>query len=441
MRDRCAAVVWLSSAAALGLVLAAPIAASQDVSLSARAATQTLYVGQSLIVVITVKASQPVATLNVDLSEAGGKGPLRVLVDRGQGFVAYRALALASGWGDDGRTELARGERTIEYVLSFDANLGDWIFPITGSYRVVVEYVDGSVRARSNEVTVSAIEPSAAEAVVMRSLRTLGPAIIGHHTPARLAGAIGDLAEQHPTSAYLQEVRLLDLEARIGAIGQGYDPDDQRPSTDISRKPDHSENTVRGRLATLLPTALDLAEIEGQFQPGALLELGGIYEALGNESAAHQIFTRIARDFPTRFAAQVARERADVTPPDLVIAASPGTLWPPNHNLEPITVAVSVNDDTDPTPTVTLVSITCSDSGGQQKGQGGQSASPGCNAEDIADAAYGSDDREFRLRAERLGFGSGRVYTITYSATDAAGNTATKTITVMVPHDQRTTSK
>ncbi|MFN0139655.1 MAG: VWA domain-containing protein, partial [Pyrinomonadaceae bacterium] len=56
---------------------------------------------------------------------------------------------------------------------------------------------------------------------------------------------------------------------------------------------------------------------------------------------------------------------------------------------------------------------------------------------DIEDAEFGTDDRQFSLRAERSGTGSGRVYTITYRATDAAGNSALATATVIVPHDNR----
>jgi len=41
-----------------------------------------------------------------------------------------------------------------------------------------------------------------------------------------------------------------------------------------------------------------------------------------------------------------------------------------------------------------------------------------------------------KLRAERSGTGSGRIYTITVTATDIAGNIATKTTTCTVPHDQ-----
>ncbi|HYY99628.1 MAG TPA: hypothetical protein VE642_13595, partial [Pyrinomonadaceae bacterium] len=55
---------------------------------------------------------------------------------------------------------------------------------------------------------------------------------------------------------------------------------------------------------------------------------------------------------------------------------------------------------------------------------------------DIQGAAFGADDREFLLRAERSGKGSGRVYTVTYRARDAAGNTTTVSTQVSVPHDR-----
>jgi hypothetical protein len=45
-------------------------------------------------------------------------------------------------------------------------------------------------------------------------------------------------------------------------------------------------------------------------------------------------------------------------------------------------------------------------------------------------------DFAFQLRAERSGTGSGRVYTITYKATDASGNYATGSVTIEVPHNK-----
>jgi hypothetical protein len=44
--------------------------------------------------------------------------------------------------------------------------------------------------------------------------------------------------------------------------------------------------------------------------------------------------------------------------------------------------------------------------------------------------------RVVQLRAQRLGTGTGRIYTLTAVATDLAGNTARATSTCTVPHDQ-----
>jgi hypothetical protein len=40
------------------------------------------------------------------------------------------------------------------------------------------------------------------------------------------------------------------------------------------------------------------------------------------------------------------------------------------------------------------------------------------------------------LRAERAGSGTGRIYTVTITAKDAAGNTSTATTAVSVPHNK-----
>jgi hypothetical protein len=46
------------------------------------------------------------------------------------------------------------------------------------------------------------------------------------------------------------------------------------------------------------------------------------------------------------------------------------------------------------------------------------------------------DAHHVSLRAERLGGGTGRIYTITITATDSHGNTSRANVTVTVPHDQ-----
>jgi hypothetical protein len=119
----------------------------------------------------------------------------------------------------------------------------------------------------------------------------------------------------------------------------------------------------------------------------------------------------------------------DTTPPLLELSASPDVLWAPNHQMVPITVTVTVEDMCDPAPTVTLLSITSNE---PDNGLG-----DGDTANDIQEAAFGADDRQFLLRAERSGAGSGRIYTITYQASDASGNTTVASTQVVVPHDRQ----
>jgi len=59
----------------------------------------------------------------------------------------------------------------------------------------------------------------------------------------------------------------------------------------------------------------------------------------------------------------------------------------------------------------------------------------GSTSEDIQDASIGSPDALVLLRAERSGEGPGRVYTLTYAARDASGNTTSALGIVTVPHD------
>lgn len=115
----------------------------------------------------------------------------------------------------------------------------------------------------------------------------------------------------------------------------------------------------------------------------------------------------------------------DTTPPVLVLTADPSQMWPPNHRMVPVEVKVDVRDDQDPQPTVKLISVASNEA---DNGLG-----DGDTGEDIQDASIGTDDRKLALRAERSGTGTGRIYTLTYEARDAAGNTSTASVTVTVP--------
>lgn len=111
----------------------------------------------------------------------------------------------------------------------------------------------------------------------------------------------------------------------------------------------------------------------------------------------------------------------DTTPPALTVNMSPNEIWPPNNKMVTVTANISLSDTCDANPHVVLVSITCNEALGSG---------------DIQGATFNTDDRSFQLRATRAGGGNGRIYTITYRATDASGNSTTRTATVVVPHDQ-----
>lgn len=118
----------------------------------------------------------------------------------------------------------------------------------------------------------------------------------------------------------------------------------------------------------------------------------------------------------------------DTTPPELDVELDPDALWPPNHKLRTIEATIEVVDVCDPNPVVELVSI---ESDEPDDGTG-----DGATTNDIQGAGFGTDDREFDLRCERKGNGDGRVYTVTYQASDASDNTTQETDEVTVVKNQ-----
>ena len=114
--------------------------------------------------------------------------------------------------------------------------------------------------------------------------------------------------------------------------------------------------------------------------------------------------------------------RIDSTPP--TIAGLPGpdcSMWPPNHRL------------------VEVATVSASDalSGMAAFDVGVTSDEPEGNHGPLyVLTGAGLEPRVVQLRAERLGRGDGRLYTVTATATDVAGNTATASGTCTVPHDR-----
>ena len=114
---------------------------------------------------------------------------------------------------------------------------------------------------------------------------------------------------------------------------------------------------------------------------------------------------------------------ADTTPPAITaVTASPSSLWPPNHGMIDVTVSYGASDSCGSADCALAVS-----SNEPVNGLGDGDASPDW---EIVDAHH------VRLRAERAGTGTRRVYTITVTCGDGHGNVSTKTATVSVPHNK-----
>lgn len=124
----------------------------------------------------------------------------------------------------------------------------------------------------------------------------------------------------------------------------------------------------------------------------------------------------------------------DVTPPLLSVTVSPNILWPPNHKMVLITPTIVASDNCDPAPDVRLSSII------MNEGEETNTYDPTYDSWEgdghTFDDIQFDEDGNIYLRAERSGRGDGRVYQITYTATDDAGNTFTVSATVTVPHNQ-----
>jgi hypothetical protein len=118
---------------------------------------------------------------------------------------------------------------------------------------------------------------------------------------------------------------------------------------------------------------------------------------------------------------------ADTAAPTISVTLSRRTLWPPNHDLVPITAHVTAADGCG-AAAFELLSVSSSE---PEDGTG-----DGDTNADIQGAEPGTADTSFFLRAERSGSGAGREYTIVYRAIDGSGNTSTASAVVRVPHSR-----
>lgn len=115
----------------------------------------------------------------------------------------------------------------------------------------------------------------------------------------------------------------------------------------------------------------------------------------------------------------------DTTAPAIAsVTPSTRVLWPPNHQLVPVSVTVQSSDAVS-SPVCTIMDVTSSE------------PDNGLGDGDTPNDIQGISGLTVQLRAERSGRGTSRVYAIAISCVDAAGNATQSSTTVAVPHSQQ----
>jgi hypothetical protein len=113
-------------------------------------------------------------------------------------------------------------------------------------------------------------------------------------------------------------------------------------------------------------------------------------------------------------------------PPVVTLSATPTTLWPPNGKKMPVTISGTVTD-TDNSCSIETSNYAVKDEYGRVQPSGTVTLGSG-----------GTYSFTVWLQASRLGADiDGRVYVVTVSATNVAGETGSKAERVVVPHDRR----
>jgi Lactonase, 7-bladed beta-propeller len=99
-------------------------------------------------------------------------------------------------------------------------------------------------------------------------------------------------------------------------------------------------------------------------------------------------------------------------------AATPNALWPPNHKFVEVTIDYTASD---PCPNACELTVSSNEP----------------PVDDKEPQWIVVDAHHLELRAERLGDGRGRIYTITITCTNHINQkSSTQSVTVLVPHDQ-----
>jgi hypothetical protein len=236
----------------------------------------------------------------------------------------------------------------------------------------------------------------------------------GLRFPVDLVLGPGDCPKQEPPQARAGEDVRLECASAAGALA----------SLDGSASIDPDSNPGAGD---------DIASYEWFEEFGLSSEVflgAGAILSAPLSLGAHAITLRVTDRAGATDTDDIVVEVVDTTPPAIALGLTPSLLWPPDHRMVDIEARVEVSHACG-APRVLLSSITSNES------DDAEGLGDGATIDDIQGAVSGTPTVCFRLRAERAGSGGGRVYTVTYTAVDGSGNSATATSVALVPRDMR----
>jgi hypothetical protein len=254
--------------------------------------------------------------------------------------------------------------------------------------------------------------------VVVNHLNSKGgdDPLFGHRQPPTLVSEVQRIQQAQVVNDFVDSILSLDADADVIVLG---DLNDFEFSAPLS--------TLTGGVLTDLVTTLPQNErytyvFEGNSQTlDHILVSDDLSGALSSFDVVHMNAEFAVQ--PTDHDPPVALFCADAVAPELSVSVAPSRLWPPNHKYVTVQATVTVSDNAGPAPAVTLLSVTSNEPDDAPGGADGNTRN------DIVTV----DQDTFRLRAERSETGTGRVYTITYRATDTCGNSVVGSATVSVP--------
>ena len=131
--------------------------------------------------------------------------------------------------------------------------------------------------------------------------------------------------------------------------------------------------------------------------------------------------------------------KIDATPPSCTAAATPQSLWPPNHQFAGVTVSLKASAGVSGLQSITGMQASSNedntDIAANVQGLGIRQTHPPAAPDSTGPASYMSTATG-QVRSERFGNSSGRIYTLMYTVANMAGSTAPCAATITVPRDQ-----